>query len=120
MKDFDILFKEGCFVGGKYVVAKVWKIDPSKYPGREYTNNDLKIGFVVGVKVSKSAVKRNGAKRKMREVVRLLIKEERVVHGYMVSIMGKKEIIGAKYEDIEVDVVSVLKKAGLLGVRRKA
>jgi len=114
MKDFDILFKDGRFVGGKYVMCKVWKIDPTKYPKRKYTINDLKIGFVIGVKASKSAVKRNSAKRKMREVVRLLIKDERVIRGYMVSIMGKKEIIGATYNDIEIDVFNVLKRAGLL------
>lgn len=111
MKDFEILFKEGKFVGGKFVTVKIWKIDPEKYPRRKYTKEDLKIGFVVSKKIDKRAVIRNGAKRKMREVVRLVLKEEKFAVGFMVLIMAKKEILGVDYGEIERDVISVLKRA---------
>jgi len=114
MKDFDILYKEGRFVGGKTVNAKVWKIDPEKHPRREYTSKTLLIGFVVGVKIDKRAVKRNRAKRQMREVVRLLLKEGVLKTGYMIAFMGQAGSVDAEYTDIEKSVVEILKKARVL------
>ena len=114
MKDFDILFKEGRFVGGALVTMKMWKIDPEKYPLRKYSVDDLKIGFVVSKKVHKSAVKRNRLKRQMREVVRLLLKENKLKHGFMISIMAKAEMLGKTYKEIEESVVGGLKRAGVL------
>jgi ribonuclease P protein component len=114
MKDFEILFKEGRFVNGEFISAKVWKIQPEKYPKRAYSSEDLKIGFVVGFKVSKSAVKRNRAKRQMREVVRLLLKDGKIKSGFMVSIMAKSLILEKNYQEIEKDMVSVLRRSGVL------
>jgi ribonuclease P protein component len=113
MKDFEILFKEGQFVNGALVTAKVWKFNPEKYPRRKYSLDDLKIGFVVGLKVSKSAVKRNRAKRQMREVVRLLLKDGKVKTGFMIALVAKPAILEKEYDDIEKDVVGVLKRAGV-------
>lgn len=114
MKDFEILFKEGQFVGGSLLTAKVWRIEPEKYPRRGYTREDLKIGFVVSTKVSKSAVKRNRVKRQMREVVRLLLKEGKVKCGFMIAIMAKPEIMGKEYEEIERSVVELLRRARVI------
>lgn len=114
MKDFEILFKEGRFVGGQLVTAKVWRIEPEKYPKRAYSSGDLKIGFVVPMKVSKSAVKRNRAKRQMREVVRLLLKEDRLKRGFMVVVMAKNAVLSAEYGEIAADVTGVLRRAGVL------
>lgn len=114
MKDFDILFKEGRFVGGAVVTAKVWKIDEEKHPRREYVRSDLKIGFVVPKKVHKSAVRRNRIKRQIREVVRLMLKNDQIKEGFMCSIIAKPLILGKKYEEIAVDVRNVLKKARML------
>jgi len=114
MKDFEILFKEGRFAGGELVSVKSWKIDPEKYPRRKYAKDNLLIGFVAGVKAHKSAVKRNRAKRQMREVVRLLLKEGKLRTGYMVAVIAKKEIVGATYEEIEKSVVAALRKARVL------
>lgn len=114
MKDFEILFKEGRFFAGKLITAKVWKIDPEKYPRRKYGADDLKIGFVVGLKVSKSAVKRNRVKRQMREVVRLLLKDGKLKKGFHISIMAKPGVVGAEYVEIEKDVGLVFGRSGLL------
>lgn len=114
MKDFDILLKEGWFVGDKLITAKVWKINTEKYPRRKYTQDDLKIGFVVSKKVSNRAVGRNRIKRQMREVVRLLLKENKLRIGFMVMIMAKPEALGENYKDIEESVLGVLKKGGVM------
>ena len=114
MKDFEILFKEGRFVGGDLVDLKVWKIDPGKYQKRKYSPNDLKIGFVVPIKISKKAVVRNRIKRQMREVVRLLMKDKAIKCGYFVLFLAKKGTIGVEYIDIDDSIVNLLKKTGLL------
>jgi len=114
MKDFDILFKEGKFVGGQFLTVKYWKIEPDKYPRRKYDVEDLKIGFVVGKKVHKSAVKRNRIKRQTREVVRLLLKENKLKTGFHVAFIAKPEILGREYGEIEKDVLGVLNRVGVL------
>ncbi|PIZ93832.1 MAG: ribonuclease P protein component [Candidatus Magasanikbacteria bacterium CG_4_9_14_0_2_um_filter_41_10] len=114
MKDIEILFKEGRFVGGDLVTLKLWWIDPDKYPRREYRKNDLKFGFVVGKKVSKSAVKRNRVKRQMREVVRLLLKDAKIKDGATVSVIAKPASLGASYGDIEKSLLDVLQRGKLL------
>ena len=110
MKDFDILFKEGKFVNDKIVSVKIWQIDPNKYPRRKYTKNDLKIGFVVGVKIDKRAVIRNRLKRQMREVVRLLLKNNKLQNGFHLLIIAKPEILNKTYQEIEKSIISLLKK----------
>ncbi|EKD33550.1 MAG: hypothetical protein ACD_76C00004G0001 [uncultured bacterium] len=83
--------------------------------GIKYRKNNLKISrfaFVVGLKVSKSAVKRNTAKRRLREAVRKHIKETKP--GLDVAIIAKQAIIEAKFDQIEKDVVGLFKKIGLL------
>ncbi|MBI4992671.1 MAG: ribonuclease P protein component [Candidatus Magasanikbacteria bacterium] len=113
MKDFDILFKDGRFFAGKFVTAKIWKTEPGKYPRRKYTTDDLRIAFVVSVKVSKSAVKRNRTKRQMREVARLLLKDGKLKTGFHISIMAKPGAVGAEYMEIEKDIKLVLERAGV-------
>lgn len=116
MKDFDILYKEGRFVGADLVALKIWKIDPETYPRRKYSVDDLKIGFVVSVKVSKKAVERNRLKRQMREVIRLLLKDNRIQPGYMMAFMASPKMLGKEYTEIEQNVVFVLKKAKVLKI----
>jgi len=114
MKDFDILFKEGRFVNGSLISAKIWKINTEKYPERKYSNKDLKIGFVVSKKVSKKAFVRNRLKRQMREIVRLYLKENGLREGFMALFMAKEEMIGKEYEEIRKSMIDVLKKGGIL------
>ena len=113
-RDFEIAFGNGRFVGGALTSMKVWHISPEKYPKRKYTRDMLKIGFVVGKKVHKSAVKRNRAKRQMREVVRLLLKNNNIRVGRMIIFMAKPSILEASYLDIEQDMTAILKKAKLM------
>ncbi len=114
MKDFEILLKEGRFVNGKFLNAKIWKIEPEKYPRRKYTADDLRIGFAVGLGISKKAVVRNRIKRQLREVVRLMLKDGLLKHGYHVLMMAKKEIVGKEHGEIEKEVSELLKRSSLL------
>lgn len=114
MKDFEILFKEGRFVGANYVTAKIWRFEPTKYPKRDYKVTDLKIGFIVSKKISKRAVDRNRLKRQMREVVRLLLKDKKIQPGYMIAFSAKTGTVGIEYKEFEQDIISILKRARLL------
>jgi len=114
MKDWDILFTDGRFVSGQYITLKFWKIDVSIYPRRAYDIDDLRVGFAVGKKVHKSAVKRNRVKRQMREIVRLLLKDDRIKQGFFLGFIAKVSILEKDYVDIERDVLALLRKAGLL------
>ena len=114
MKDIEILMKQGRFVGGKLLTVKIWKINPDKFPRRNYSKDDLLIGFSIGKKISKSAVKRNFYKRKIREAVRLLLKEKEILPGAMVMIIAKSEIKEATYKEIETEVSLLLKKIKII------
>jgi len=114
MKDFEILFKQGRFVGTELLTLKIWRIEPNQYPRRKYHRDDLKIGFVVSTKIEKRAVGRNRLKRQMREVVRLLLKEKKIKAGYMMAFLTKKEMIGKTYQEIEKEIIFVLRKAKVL------
>lgn len=113
-RDFETLFAEGKFVSGSLVNAQIWEIDPEKYPRRKYSLEDLKIGFVVSKKLSKSAVTRNRIKRQIREVVRLILKKTKLKTGYFLLILAKKEILEADYSEIEKSIEQLLRRIGIL------
>lgn len=114
MKDYEILFNEGIFCGAAVITAKVWLIKPEKYPRRDYSTKDLKIGFLVSKKVSKRAVDRNRLKRQMREVVRLLLKENKIKPGYMIAFSAKNNALGVEYKQIESDITHILHRAHIV------
>ena len=116
MKDFEILMKEGRFVNGNFLNAKIWKIDPGKYPRRKYIIDDLRIGFAVGLGVSKKAVVRNRVKRQLREIIRLLLKDDKIKHGYHVLVMAKANVVGKEYVEIEREVGELLRRCGIFNL----
>lgn len=113
-KDFEVLFKEGKFIRGTYVGAKVWKIDPDKYERRGYTDDTLRIGFVVSKKVEKRAVRRNKIKRQMREAARLELKFVEPNHGYLLAFIATPASVEATYADIAADVQHILRRAHIV------
>lgn len=113
-RDIEITFEEGRFVAGNFVNLKVWKVDLEKHGKRGYTGDELQFAFVVGVKIDKRAVVRNRLKRQMREVIRLLLKENKIQKGFFVMIMAKKEMIGTEYSKIEQDIIAALRRSRLL------
>ncbi len=113
-RDFDTVYKEGQFAGADMVTVKYWKINTERFPHRLYKADDLKIAFTVSTKVSKSAVKRNRLKRQMREVVRLLLLENKIQPGFLVVFMAKKEMLDQSYEKIEGNLVYLFKRMRVL------
>lgn len=71
----------------------------------------------VGITVSKKiggAVQRNRAKRIIREAYRKLLKEHTVKTGFLVVIVARESIAGAKSTDLYPQLVRAAKKAGLI------
>lgn len=71
-----------------------------------------RFGFVVGLKLSKSAVVRNQVRRRMREVVRL--RHTELKPGFDVVLLALPEARGFSSKKIEEEIVKLLKKIGLL------
>lgn len=113
-RDFEIILEQGKFVGGALATLKYWKVNLEQFPKRGYAVDDLKIGFVVSLKVSKKAVVRNRLKRQMREVVRLLMKDKKISAGYLFVFFAKKEMIDQTFESITKDLHSLLRRARLM------
>jgi len=100
--DFDRLFKEGRFAGQAFLTLG-------------FIKNKLNISrfaVIVGKKVSKKAVTRNSIKRKTVEIIRLNL--DQIKPGFDLAFIAKPEIQGKKYKEIEVIVLSLLKRARLI------
>lgn len=104
-KDFERIFKTGRWVGGNLVTIKYAPNSDGDAP---------KIGFMVGTKVSKSSVKRNLIKRRMREVVRVIIKKGGIFCLFDLVIVARPEIVDKAYHEIAEDINFALKKSKVL------
>lgn len=71
-----------------------------------------RFAVVVGTKVSKRAVVRNLAKRRLRETLRLLT--PRLQPGADVIVMGRGKIVDVPFEEISRTMRFALEKCGLL------
>ena len=71
-----------------------------------------RFAFIVSTKISKKAVERNMAKRRLREAVNQGI--EKVVNGYDVIFLVKKRTLGRKSGDIISEVEKIFKESGLI------
>jgi len=102
-KDFDLVHNKGRFYGGSFLAVKTAK------NGLDAT----RVGFLVGLKISKKAVVRNKIKRRLRASIRKMIFEFKP--GYDVVVMVRPQIVDKNYQEIDEALVIVLKKAGILG-----
>ncbi|MFH1790240.1 MAG: ribonuclease P protein component [bacterium] len=119
VRDFNLLVKTGKWINGQFFDLKYVKLGEifNYFPKKEDPDSfkkQLKIAFAVSVKVSKSAVKRNSLKRKARETVRLLIKDNKVKSGYYVLLIAKKQAIAVDYAEISQEIELLFKKAQLI------
>ena len=90
-KDFALLSQKGRVVYSPFFALR---LRPSE--------GKTKVGFVTSTKVFKTAVKRNRAKRRMREVLRLL-KSEWPNHFDLLFIL-KPEVLDGKSEELHAAV----------------
>lgn len=103
-KAFERIFNDGKWGGSGSISLKY----------KEMEGEEPKIGFMVGKKVSKSAVKRNKIKRQMREVIRLLIKSGKFTGKSDVIVIAKPEARLLSYERLSDDIQSALRRARLI------
>lgn len=100
--DFSCIYNKGKSVGSKYVVLFY------KKNGLEYG----RIAFLASKKVGNS-VKRNRARRLMKESVRLL--SWQIPKGYDVIFIARSTISDAKNADVKKSIFTAVKRAGLEG-----
>ncbi|MBU0545685.1 ribonuclease P protein component [Patescibacteria group bacterium] len=117
VRDFNLLMKYGRWANGWLFDLKYLRLDmvkeffPKKVDVEEF-QAQLLVAFTVGTKISKKAVVRNRLRRQMREVVRLLIKEDKLKKGYFLLFVARKEALDKEYLDIEREIKGLLAKAG--------
>lgn len=83
--------------------------------GIKYLINNLPVSrfaVVVSLKVHKKATKRNKVKRQIREIVRLNL--PKIKRGFDLLIIAKPLIVGKKYQEIEEEILEVLRRNNLL------
>jgi len=101
-KDIERVLKRGRGTGSAKISVKLAK-------------NKLKhsrFAFVVGIKVAKSAVKRNRIRRQMREAVRLHLDD--IKQGYDVMVMARPKAVELDYQELEKEILRIFKKLKLL------
>ncbi len=83
------------------------------YLGKEKIDYSLpvKFAFIVSKKISKSAVKRNKIKRRMRESIRLLLKNSSIknINKYIsVVIVAKKHLLDSDFDSVYSSLSTLL------------
>lgn len=100
--DFENLFKKGRSFFDKNFGLRFTK------NGQEHT----RVGISISKKCDKKAVARNRAKRITSEIFRGHISE--IKQGYDILFIAKPPVIKRPYNDLEKEILSALKKAGLM------
>lgn len=73
---------------------------------------ESRFGFVVSLRISKKATRRNRLKRQLREIVRLEL--PRIRPGYDVMVMVKPNALSLGYWQLKEQLITLLTKARLL------
>ena len=101
-RDFELIKKRGKKIQGELFGLLVLK-----------TQNDYsRLGFILSTKLSKKAVKRNRAKRQLREAVREFLPKAKP--GFDIIFLGKKGVLEADFKQIKRGVKEVFQQASLL------
>ena len=96
--DFRQIMSKGKTLQGKFFTIKYLDREP-ELPSR--------IGIVTSKKIAKQAVRRNKARRRIREAIRQDIKD---IPGKDIVFLVKREILEAKYTEIADDAKNALQK----------
>lgn len=121
VRDFALLVKKGRWVNGAVFDLKYLPLlkageyfDLPKKEDLESFKKQLRLAVTIGLKISKSAVKRNRARRVATEVVRLLIKDQKIRPGYYLMFLGKKGVLDKNSAEISQEIKLLLKKINVL------
>lgn len=101
-RDFERVYKKGQFEAGKFLKINILE------NRRDFTRGAV----VVSKKIEKRAVRRNKAKRKVWEALRLIYPD--IKKGFDIIINLKKEAIGEKFETLKRDLLTTLEKINLI------
>lgn len=117
-RDFNLLLKHGHWVNGRFLAVRVLELAKVQafFPKKENPDkfkNQLRLAVIVGLKVSKSAVKRNRFRRQTSEALRLVIKDGRLKTGYYLLFAAKKDILEKNYAEISEEIKLLLEKGKL-------
>lgn len=119
LRDFNLVMKHGQWVNGRFLDIKVLELAKNQnfFPKKEDPESfkkQLKLAIAAGLKVHKSAVKRNRVRRQIREVLRLLIKENLLKNGFYVLIVAKKDVLEKDYAEISAELNLLLSRGKVL------
>ena len=103
-KEFEKVFKNGEFFGGQYCTIRMLE---NKFSVSRF-------GFVAGKKLIKSIVRRNKVKRRMREIVRLFLRENKIKPGFDVITIAKERVLDVSYQELKKDLEGIFKRVKLL------
>ncbi len=119
VRDFNMILKHGFWVNGIFLSLKVLELakNVAYFPPKEDVDNfkkQLRLAINIGLKVSKSAVVRNRAKRQAKEVVRLIMKENGIKEGFYLFFVAKPNIKDKSYTEISQEVKVLLERAKVM------
>ena len=119
VRDFNLVLKQGFWVNSQFLSLKVLDLakNVNYFPKKEDVEKfkkQLKIAINIGLKVSKSAVVRNRAKRQIKEVVRLQMKENHIREGFYLFFVAKPNIKEKSFAEISEEVGLLLQRAKVL------
>ena len=93
-----------------YAAKRIMQANPQK----EYLN---RVGLSVGKKIG-SAVRRNRAKRLLREGYRA-IQAQGIAKGYLIVMAAREEIAGKKAQDVQREMQYLFRRLSLLPDKKK-
>lgn len=96
--NFRSVFAQGKSYPSKHVVIYIFQQSPVKY------------GIIASKKVG-NAVKRNRAKRLLREAIRLNLSG--LKKDYQMVLIARGSIVNASLEEVEKSVINIWKRAGI-------
>ena len=119
LRDFNLVMKHGQWVNGRFLDMKVLELAKNQayFPKKEDVDKfkiQLKLAIAAGLKVHKSAVKRNRVRRQIRDALRLLLKEGKIKNGYYILVVAKKDTLDKDYAEISEEVKVLLGRAKLI------
>lgn len=119
LRDFNLVMKHGQWVNGRFLDIKVLELAKNQayFPKKEDVDKfqkQLKLAIAAGLKVHKSAVKRNRVRRQIREAIRLLIKDGRIKNGYYILVVAKKDSLDKDYAEISQEIKVLLSRAKVI------
>jgi len=106
-KDFNLVKTEGEKLQGKFFALLFYQ-----------TGNDFsRFGFIFSKKLSKKAVERNHSRRLFREATKGVLPGVRP--GFDFLFLGTKEALNKSLLEVQVEIKTIFKKAGVLDAERK-